>query len=82
MNQFIVSLETSKNSSIMQKSNRFLLKQGGDIAGPILQKSPKKTYAISRFLAKILPVALSPKMPNIAEFFGDLYYKLLCGRHE
>jgi hypothetical protein len=40
-----------------------------------LPKSPKKTYAISLILAKILPVPISPnvpispKMPNIAEFF-------------
>ena len=29
----------------------------------------RKSYAISRFLAKIISVPISPKMPNIADFF-------------
>ena len=28
-----------------------------------------ETYEISRFLAKLLPVPILPKMPNIANFF-------------
>jgi hypothetical protein len=39
--------------------------RGANIAGLI---SPNVTYAISRFLAKIIPVPISPKVPNIAEF--------------
>ena len=39
--------------------------QGGDIAGPISPKSTNKTFAISRFLAKILPVLISPKFFEI-----------------
>ena len=54
---------------------------GGTISPNVL-KSPNLTYAISRFLAKIIPVPISPKVPNIAEFFWDLYLKLLCVRHE
>ena len=54
---------------------------GGAISPNVL-KSPNLTYAISRFLAKIIPVPISPKVPNIAEFFGDLYLKLLFERHQ
>jgi hypothetical protein len=45
------------------------------LISPKLPKSTKKTYAISQFLAKILPVAISPnvpvslKMSDIAEFY-------------
>ena len=37
--------------------------RGDDIAGPISSNLPKKTYAISRFLAQILPVLISPNVP-------------------
>ena len=40
--------------------------RGPDIAGPI---SPKKTYAISRFLDKILPVPILPNVPISPNFF-------------
>jgi hypothetical protein len=52
----------------------------GNIAGLISSNvliSPNLTYAKSRFLAKIIPVPISLKVPNIgecakmAEFFGQ-----------
>ena len=52
---------------------------------PNVLKLPNLTYAISRLLAKIIPVPLSLKVPNIAEiaeFFRDLYLKLIRVRHE
>jgi hypothetical protein len=42
---------------------------GGDIAGLL---SPKKTYAISRFLDKILPVSISP---NFFEIYISDYFE-------
>jgi hypothetical protein len=67
---------------------KMIYKGEGNIAGPIspnVLKLPNLTYTISRLLAKIIPVPLSLKVPNIAEiaeFFRDLYLKLIRVRHE
>ena len=45
--------------------------QRGDPISPNFPKSPKKTYAISRFLAKILPVPISP---NFFEIYITNYF--------
>ena len=61
---------------------------GGNSSGSILPNVlilPNLTYAKSTFLAKIIPVPILPKVPNIAEiadFLLDLYLKLLSMRHE
>jgi hypothetical protein len=43
-------------------------KTGKSPISPNVLKSPNLTYEISRFLAKKIPVPMSPKVPNISEF--------------
>jgi hypothetical protein len=73
---------------VFQTHKKSMISYRGGPISPNVLKSPNLTYAISRFFAKIIPVPISPKVPNIAEFaeiddfFLDLYLKLLCVRHE
>jgi hypothetical protein len=51
-------------------------------------KMAEKKLRNFTIIAEIIPVPISPnvpispKMPNIAEYSRDFYYKLLYGRHE
>jgi hypothetical protein len=65
---FSVILKFSKAEKYKKFDNNDILKYRGGPISPNVLKFPNLTYAISRFLAKIIPVSISPKVPNIAEF--------------
>ena len=83
----IILKDISREKLITIEKTFFMFSTRRQYRRPNYAEFAKKTYAISQFVADILPVPISPNLsisPNlpISPICLNLYLQILCRRHE